>query len=759
MKKYKNQALWRTYLFVVFFSIVVTASFLYAEWQEIKDHAGIEQSYANNLVSHSMESLLQKNSNLLKVLGERFVELVGEGEIAQVQKSMNQVLRVNTELIGLGLVDVNGQLIVSTFKHMPSQVPNLLTKAETKDTFRKTLESSKLVMGRTYYFQALNSWVIPIRLRVLDSEGQVAAVVVAGFKLGASHGLWSRENLPKHLALTVVRGDYYRQYVSYIDENEYQDWYGSAVESKFVEYVDNLFKVQAGVGIKALRAGDKLVSAIVPNKRGELNFASISYDPVFEHFTIVSTRLDLLYDKFWYTLSWVLSAFILFNIGLFIIFRLNIRLHLQTEQSLHHQIEHDPLTKLPNRRFLTQNFESWANKYSQGFSLLYIDLNNFKSSNDLHGHSVGDQILCEVASRTTEHFQDCMCIRQGGDEFIILTGMRDKGELNKLCKAYLEVLRNPVSLEHLEFSIKASIGVAISPFDGKVLDELQRKADMAMYEAKQKQSDICFYSVGMEEKTKRAADIEKELLNALEKGEMCVVYQPQVDSQSQKVLGVEALVRWQSDVLGFVPPDQFISVAEATGVIHELGEFVLKTALDECLDACKQSQHAPFKLRVSVNVSVRQLLNEDFVPMIKQLVERYDGEALTLMIEVTESLFIEDLDKAKDVLNQVSLLGVYTSLDDFGTGYSSLSVLSKLPINELKIDRSFVNDILIDEQDWLLAKSIINLSKSLSIPVVAEGVETKEQADILAANGCDVFQGYYFAKPMSKNELVSFLRE
>jgi len=506
-----------------------------------------------------------------------------------------------------------------------------------------------------------------------------------------------------------------------------------------------------------IRAGNEIISIVVPNKLGELNLATISYDPVFEHFTIISTKMDILFDRMWNTAYLVVVLFIIFNIGLLIIFRLNMRLHFQAKQSLQHQVDHDPLTKLPNRRFLTESFANWSNMHEHNFSLLYIDLNNFKASNDLHGHSIGDQILCVVAERTSSFFEGAMCIRQGGDEFIILVNLQDRKALNILCKDYLKVLYQGITLQHLEFSIKASIGVAISPHDGMSLDELLRKADMAMYDAKRKQKDICFYSDEMEEKTKRAAEIEKELQTALQNQEMFVVYQPQVDSQSNAILGVEALVRWQNPRLGFVPPDKFISVAEATGAIHDIGLFVLTTALKDCQDACKQAKHAPFKLRVSVNVSVRQLLHEDFSGMIERVFRPYENEALTLMIEVTESLFIEDLSTAKSVLNQIAAMGIYTSLDDFGTGYSSLSVLSKLPINELKIDRSFVNDILIDEQDWLLAKSIINLSKSLSIPVVAEGVETKEQADILAANGCDIFQGYYFAKPMPKDELTVFL--
>jgi diguanylate cyclase (GGDEF)-like protein len=759
MKKYKNEALWRTYLFLVICSVVLSALFLYLEWNDVKHDLGSEQASANNLVSHSMESLLLKNGNLLKLLGERFVELIQQEDMLQVESAMHQALEYNSDLVGLALVSEKGDFIVSTMDHPSDQFPNLLTKKETRESFRDTLNTAQLVMGRTYYADVLKSWVIPIRLRVLHQDGTIAGVIVAGFELGDVHGLWSSDNLPGHMGLVVIREDFYRQYVSFIDEKDYEDWYLNPVPGDYKDFIDDLLRVQTGVTLDDLKNGNQMISVIIPSKQRQLNYATISYDPLFKHFTIIATNLSLLYQSLWGDVLWVLFVFITFNVGLYMIFRLNMKLHVKNERTMQYEIEHDPLTNLPNRRFLIQSFSSWKQKNPEGFALLFIDLNNFKSSNDLHGHTVGDKILCEVADRTAKFFENCICARQGGDEFIVLANTQDKTELSRLGKNYISHLQSPIVVDLLEFTINASIGVAVYPEDGQDLDDLLRKADMAMYEAKKKQLDLCFYSNDIEHKAKRAAEIENALRSAISDKELSLVYQPQLDSQSHVVLGVEALVRWNSKLLGFVPPDQFIAAAEATGQIHDIGLFVLETALKECVDVWEQNESKGYKLRISVNVSVRQLLADDFVMIIRRLIEEYSAKPITLMIEVTESLFIEDLNKAKDVLNQVAELGVFTSLDDFGTGYSSLSVLSKLPINELKIDRSFVNDIMTDQQDWLLAKSIINLSKSLSIPVVAEGVETKEQADLLSANGCDLFQGYYFARPMPKEELQKFLAQ
>ena len=381
----------------------------------------------------------------------------------------------------------------------------------------------------------------------------------------------------------------------------------------------------------------------------------------------------------------------------------------------------------------------------------------------MHGHSVGDKILCEVAVRINEAFKNSMNIRQGGDEFIILTSEVFGDRLFALCRQFISRLHQPIVVDGLEFSVRVSIGVAHAPADGSKVDDLLRKADMAMYEAKRLQCDIYAYSKNLEQQTERVANIEKALGNALWRDELSLVYQPQLDANSQTVIGVEALLRWNNPSLGMVPPDQFIGIAESTGLIHDIGQYVFDTALDEILDVCRELQErngppvsVAEKLRLSINVSVRQLLSEGFLDSLVAIVNRYDCSAITLMVEVTESLFIEDMGKASAILEKIEQIGIGVSLDDFGTGYSSLSVLSKLPIDELKIDRSFVRDILSDDQDWLLIQGIISLCKSLGIPVLAEGVETSEQASMLAQHGCDLFQGYYFAKPMDKAALVEY---
>ncbi|HEB66647.1 MAG TPA: GGDEF domain-containing protein, partial [Gammaproteobacteria bacterium] len=295
-----------------------------------------------------------------------------------------------------------------------------------------------------------------------------------------------------------------------------------------------------------------------------------------------------------------------------------------------------------------------------------------------------------------------------------------------------------------------------SPQDGRDLDGLLRKADMAMYEAKRLHCGVYVYADPLERRHERIGRIERALAEARERGELRLVYQPQVDAVRGEVVGAEVLLRWDSETLGSVPPDEFIPVAESMGLMPELGGFVIEQALAESrifIDRHRCGE--PFRL--ALNASVSQLFDAGFVLKLLDAHRRWRAGDRELVVEITESLFIEDIDQARDLLTGLREDGLVISLDDFGTGYSSLSLLSKLPIGELKIDRSFVQDILDDERDHQLIRSIIGLGASLGIPVLAEGVESAEQARILEAAGCARFQGYFIARPMAAAELADFL--
>ena len=756
--------LWRTYLFIVGVSLVSASAMIFLEWQHVKQSARTELEYANNIVTRSVQLLLHKDEALLKILGERLIELGPFQQSKDALDLLSNLLEKNPELAGLGLADLSGQLILTSLNIDRQNLPNLLETPETSESFKKAVNTDALVMGRTYYMKALKEWVIPVRYRITDRKGEAVAVMTTGLKLGSRQGLWSQKHLPEHVQLSIYRADLYRQFMGNVEQPDFADWYSQPVPDQLVNRFQKRMEEQAGMDLAEFRAGGKVVTVFFVDGKGERYITAASYDPVYSHYTLTSMPIIMLFNRLLVPASWLLALLVVFNATLYFIFRFNVRLQQEAKRNLEFQAKHDQLTKLPNRRYLLDEFSRWQKRHNGKFAVLFIDIDNFKASNDLHGHSVGDRILCKVADRINSAFTQSLNIRQGGDEFIILTKEIQDDDLLALCRQFMARLKQLIVVDGLEFSIRASIGIACAPVDGNKVDELLRKADMAMYEAKRLQCDIYVYSKNLEQRTERAACIEKELNHALQRNEFFLVYQPQVDASNRTVVGVEALLRWKNPSLGMVPPDEFIEVAESTGLIHDIGRYVFDTALNEFLDVYRILQEKTGsraqlaeKPRLSVNVSVRQLLSDGFLDSLRLIVGRHDCAAINLMIEVTESLFIEDLDMARAILEEIEKFGIGISLDDFGTGYSSLSVLSKLPIDELKIDKEFVRDILTDDQDWLLIQSLISLSQSLGIPVLAEGVESGEQASMLAQHGCDLFQGYYFAKPMDKAALVDFL--
>jgi diguanylate cyclase (GGDEF)-like protein len=749
-------SLWRIYFLLVLASVLFTCAMVVIDWIDIKEASKKELVYANSIISHPMASLLDKNEALLDVLGSRLVEINFTKNHAQALTLISEQLDKNQDLVGFGLALPSGRLILTTSNLNPDKLPNLLHKKETSTSFKKAMKSNDMVVGRTYYLTALQQWIIPIRKRIVDHNNNVIAIMTSGLKLNSVNSPWSSNAVADHMRIRIMKNDFYLQYISHIDQHEYKTVYSYPLPEEKINRFRKHMQEQTGFKSSVNHTSQK---AIVVNSldydESEI-LTSLSYNKKYGLYTFILTPIAELYNKIYARSIWYLTLLILFNISLYFLFRFNVSIQNKSKNDLEFQATHDQLTNLPNRRYLLNEFENWKQKYHAGFSVFFIDLDNFKNINDLHGHSLGDRVLCEVASRITNNFKNCLAIRQGGDEFIILTPSTTATENIRLCRNFLTQLHMPIDIHDMEFSARASIGIVLYPENGDELDILLSKADMAMYEAKRLKCDFFTYSDALQEKTEYISNIEHELLHALTREEFFIMYQPQIEADGKTVVGVEALLRWNNPRLGFVPPDQFIAIAESTGLIHEIGLFVFETALIEFIDVTRAIPQTENKLRLSINISVQQMLGEHFVESILQIINRHDCSAIEIAVEVTESLFIENVDKAKAILQELQEKNIFVSLDDFGTGYSSLGVLGGLPINELKIDRTFVQDILSKHQDLQLIKSIISLGKSLNIPVLAEGVEQLEQVNVLSEHGCDLFQGYYFSKPLTKSDLITF---
>lgn len=420
----------------------------------------------------------------------------------------------------------------------------------------------------------------------------------------------------------------------------------------------------------------------------------------------------------------------------------------------------DHLTGLPNRALFRERLEdAVAAADSQGHlvGIFFVDLDHFKNINDTMGHHVGDRVLQAVGRRLESYVRpgDMVC-HLSGDEFtIILDTLHDVQEAARLAEHLLEHLSQPFEVEGREIYTSASIGIVIYPDNAETIGNLLKNVDTAVHQAKrQGRNTFTFYTEKLSEHMVRRLQIENGLRRCLERRELRVVYQPKVDLESGEVIGAEALLRWISDDLGFVSPGEFIPIAEETGLIVPIGDWVLREVCRQ-IDAWLNEGRAP--MRVAVNLSARQFRETSLTSQIMDILNTTGLNAELLELELTESMLVENADEAIQALWALKGIGISLSIDDFGTGYSSLSYLKRFPIDSLKIDQSFVRDIPDSNDDMSITKAIISMGRSLELKLVAEGVETYDQAAFLRANGCHVAQGYLFSKPVSADEFAAFV--
>ena len=433
-----------------------------------------------------------------------------------------------------------------------------------------------------------------------------------------------------------------------------------------------------------------------------------------------------------------------------------------TEKRLEHLAHYDTLSGLPNRSLLLVRLEqalSLAHRNHWTLAVIFIDLDHFKEVNDSLGHSTGDRLLTEVGKRLRHCVRESDTVaRLGGDEFVIvLDNVANPGVVSEVLGKLKDTLGRPVSLDGYELFVTASMGISLYPEDGRDAEMLLRNADSAMYHVKREgRNHWGFYSEKMNEQSRRRLQLTSGLRHAIGKNQFSLVYQPQLALATRSLCGAEALVRWEHPELGVISPLEFIPLAEDTGIIEEIGEWVLHEACRQIAAWCDDGVCLP---RISINVSARQFKSTRFIERVEQLVQGHRLEPGCLDLEITESLLVRTDARLLNDMQRLCDIGVVFSVDDFGTGYSSLSYLKRFPISMIKADRSFVRDIPHDRDDIEITAAIISMSHKLNIRVIAEGVETLQQLTFLGEQGCDEIQGYLFSRPLPQAAFEAFIKE
>lgn len=437
----------------------------------------------------------------------------------------------------------------------------------------------------------------------------------------------------------------------------------------------------------------------------------------------------------------------------------NITARKESDMHIEYLAYHDELTGLPNRLSFNQRLKlhmTNAQLKNSSLAVLFCDCDGFKKINDTFGHSMGDLLLKKIANRFQESVSEIdMVSRIGGDEFIILLLDADEEKAGNIARKLIQAFEKPFQLEGNDLFVTTSIGISIYPLLGENTDTLIKNSDIAMFEAKKKgKNRFEFYNPSMSHHTFNLLTLENELRLAVEREEFFLYYQPQIDIKSQEIVGVEALIRWNHREIGMISPAQFIPIAEKSGMILPIGEWVLKTA---CLQNRVWQENGLPPIRVSVNFSAIQIQQHDFVKRVKEILNETRLEPKYLEIEITELAALENKENVISCFKQLQELGIKVDIDDFGTGYCSFSYLKLFPINKLKIDKSFIRNVQSDKENQAITEAIIYMGKGLGLKVIAEGIETEQELNYLIDLNCDEGQGYYYSRPLPNEEFVNLL--
>lgn len=436
----------------------------------------------------------------------------------------------------------------------------------------------------------------------------------------------------------------------------------------------------------------------------------------------------------------------------------DITIRKEKEIEINHLTFNDEVTGIPNRRYFSREISNRIKSFpDKKFALIFIDIDNFKYVNDTYGHDTGDSLLKEFSKTILEmKIEELLLTRYGGDEFVLVkNNIKDRKQIKDLLDNIIKKFSKPININGKDIFCTLSIGVSIYPTDGKELGILIKRADMAMYLAKiNGKNRYEFFDFKILEVLNREFDIEKGLRIAIDNEEIKLVFQPKIRLDTTEVIGFEVLVRWNSKDLGVVPPNEFIPIAENSGIIISIGNYIINESFKKCKELSLMTNR---KFKMAINLSDVQIRDEEIVKYIAETLEKYELDSSYIEFEITESIIMKSAERNIKTLEKLKKIGVTLALDDFGTGYSSLSYLRILPIDVLKIDKTFIDGIVIEEKSEYIINSIINLSHYLNLLVVAEGVETKEQLDYLRISNCDIIQGYYFSKPINFEEAAKML--
>lgn len=741
-----------TLFYIIIFLIVSTFIFLIVNTHiSTKKDFIVEEENLTKIKANSLSAIFSQYETILNIIENQLIIEKNYQSINLSEKVLNSVLINDNNILGFALFKPNGDLYLTNNKNNEN-FPNLLEKEETKKSFEYTMQKDSIVLGRTYYSDIRKKFILPIRKTIRDKKGEilfVLSIIIDANKIQYS----SKNEKYKH---HVFRGfDYFYQiYNENENVNEKNNPYEKPVPKELLENIKESVEKKYNKSVEEIKNSEEVITFESKNYNSyDIELVSSKYLKAYELWVITQIPINEVNKVFFKKLVYLFILLVIIYFILYYLFSVINHSEEKKQKALEFQAYHDYLTNLYNRLFIIQKFKIEKNK---PFSLFFINVDNFKSVNNSHGHNYGDDVLKEISLRLIElkNSNDYL-IRYSGDEFIFIVYDTNLGNIKELASKILKSLRQPYNINSVTFTLSCSIGIARYPDNAENFNEIKRYADIAMYESKKEKNKYTIFEDSVKDIYIKKLLMEYELKSSLKNNEMYMMYQPQIDINGN-LYGVEALVRWENKNLGFVSPDKFIEIAEATGFMKKLGDFIINTSLKEIFEIQKLCNK---KFQLSINISVKQFIEKDFNTELLNMIKKSGFDIKNVTLEITENVCIEDIDYIINLLKEFKQHSIKISLDDFGTGYSSLSLLKKLPIDELKIDKSFVDDILVNSSSKKMIENIISIGKNLDLVILAEGIEELEQKNLLESYGTTLFQGYYYSKPLKKDELLKFINK
>ncbi|NVD06866.1 EAL domain-containing protein [Vibrio sp. JPW-9-11-11] len=748
--------IWLAFYFITLVWTLVSAAAGYLSYQTTYKDVTSSQVNLTKLTANAFDASLTQYRTILDLVGTDLLRFDVEADIAHTQQLLDSTVSLNESILAVELYHLDGRPIISSTSGNKARLNNPLYRPQTRESFQQTLKTNKTVIGRTYYKSTLGELIIPFRKQMYGQDGNAKFVlsILVSLKKGFDYFYAYRDQgVGSDFDIYLYREEDRYYQIAPKDKIYQANSYRHQLRQSEVDLSVARLERKSGLDYEQIKSNSQVVVNQLENvERKTIGAATyVDNDKLWVVSEIKKSRVT---ESFLAKLPVIIGLYIVAISVMFFLFRSIANNERRKQQELSYQANHDYLTGIENR-FCFEHHLSQLDR-SRSFSLVLLNVDSFKLVNDNFGNHAGDVVLKRIAERLHQCVgKRCRLFRSGGDEFTIVTHLTEPQALTELCQDASEAFNEPFSYRGAEISLECTISVATSEECNRDIESVKRNVGLAMHYAKQTRSKLTFYQARFLEQYLEQHRIELELKQAIQRGELSMAYQPQINTQGE-LKGVEALVRWHNADLGFVPPDKFIHVAENCGYMPVLGDFILTQTL---ADMAQFKTHTGMKLDVAINVSVKQLQDYDFVETVKSELSRHQFDPHNLILEVTESVFAEDVDNLVMLLDDLKKHAIRISLDDFGTGYSSLSLLKHLPICEVKIDKSFVSDMLSSDKSYSMLAGVISLAKRLNMKTVAEGVESAEEVAVLRQLGCDMFQGYHFAKPMSLDDLYEFVEQ